>query len=376
MRIAVFFTWDVSLQIWQDKGLLEREIRLYKELINKGANITFYSWGDEKDLEIAEKLEQINLVPIYTKIKAPKSKILRALYSFIVPFKLRKELQDFDLIKTNQMWGSWVAVLSKWLTKKPLLLRSGFELYDFTYKQGHGFLRCALIWLISKTAYISADRIHVATTHDAQVAQRTFGAKQDKIFIFPNWIDTEIFASQNLTKKDNHILFVGRLTEQKNIPMLIEALKDTNITLDIVGEGELKNSLKAIASNLGIQVNFLGSVANDQLPAIYNSYPAYILPSHYEGNPKTLLEAMACGCAVIGTSVDGISNVINDGKTGFLCDKTANDIKQKIIALIGNKQLQKDLGTAARKQIKETQSLSYLVDEEIEAYKNLTGSNQ
>jgi glycosyltransferase involved in cell wall biosynthesis len=69
----------------------------------------------------------------------------------------------------------------------------------------------------------------------------------------------------------------------------------------------------------------MGVVPNSQLARIINRYRYYILPSLYEGTPKTLLEAMACGLVCIGTDVAGINEIITDGVNGWLAKGTDAD---------------------------------------------------
>ncbi len=370
MRLILFMTWDISLALWKEKGLLQREIKLYQALAQKGVDVTFFSWGGGEDREIAKTLlPEIKVVPIYDYIPFSKFKVLRAVYSLIAPFALRKYIRQADILKTNQIWGGWVAVIASILFRKPLIARCGFELYDFTCRQKHGALRRSFIWFISRVTYGMSNHICVASKEDKDFIIKNFGQKSKKISIHPNWIDTDFFSPQNIEKKENHILFVGRLSEQKNLPMLIDALKGSDFILDIVGCGELKQDLENLAKNNNVKVNFLGLLPNDELPNIYNSYPVFVLPSYYEGNPKTLLEAMACGVAVIGTDVSGISSVIKHEQNGLLSNLNPSDLRDAIDRLMADNTLRIKLGGAARKQITDNQTLDKLVSKELACYK-------
>jgi len=370
-RLGLFFTWDVSLAIWQEKGLLQREVRFYEELADKGVNVTFYTWGGDADDDIAQTIPSIHVVPLHKDCKRPASKLSRALISPLAVWKVRDDLKLMDILKANQMWGGWAPVLAKWISGKPLIVRNGFELYQFTIMQRHSALRRAFIYALSWMTYKSADLICVATEEDRQFVIKTFAVAPEMISLRPNWIDTDRFSPQAVTVKDNRILFVGRLTEQKNLKELISAVAGTTWSLDIAGDGELKDELQAYARETGAQVTFLGSLPNDQLPALYCSYPVFVLPSHYEGNPKTLLEAMSCGCACVGTDVPGIRNLITDRKTGVLSAPVATGLKEAITTLMNDAGLRRSVGQAARKQIIETQTLDSLVARELASYTTL-----
>lgn len=368
-NIVLFMTWDVSLSLWKEKGLLQREVKLYQALANNNIDVTFISWGGNEDNHIAkELLPEIKTISIYNYIPRPKNKALRALVSLLAPFALRSKLKQADILKTNQIWGGWVAALSALILQKPLIARCGFELYDFTVKQNHGFLRRKFIWLISRFTYSAAARICVATQEDKDIVIKQFKQKSEKISLHPNWIDTNFFAPQDVKQKENYILFVGRLSEQKNLPRLFDAMVGADITLDIVGSGELERELQDYADTIDIKVNFLGTLPNDELPALYNSYPVYILASNYEGNPKTLLEAMACGCAVIGTDVSGISSIIDHEKSGLLSAPEVTPLHETIKYLMASPDLRKRLGKRARAQIVEDQTLDKIIEKELACY--------
>ena len=123
MRITLFFTYGVSLKDWAETGLIDREILLYKEL-KKRYNIEtqFLTFGDKSDRKYENLIEGISLLPIYETIKRPNSKFFRMLKTIYAIWKLRNEFRNTDILKTNQQWGSWLAVLAKVLISKPLIL--------------------------------------------------------------------------------------------------------------------------------------------------------------------------------------------------------------------------------------------------------------
>ena len=120
-----------------------------------------------------------------------------------------------------------------------------------------------------------------------------------------------------------------------------------------------------------VNVNFLGRMSTDQMPELYNSYTVYVLCSHYEGNPKTLLEAMACGCAVVGTDVPGIKEIIRHGINGLIVSKDPHALRVAIQRLMSNKPLRQELGLQARQQILLSNSLETALSKEYSAYVRL-----
>ncbi|RKY19944.1 MAG: glycosyltransferase family 1 protein, partial [Planctomycetota bacterium] len=121
----------------------------------------------------------------------------------------------------------------------------------------------------------------------------------------------------------------------------------------------------AQAKKLNAKVNFMGVVPNNELPSIFNRYRYYILPSFYEGMPKSLLEAMACGLVCIGTDVAGINDVIEDGVNGYLAKGTDAQALAEVI----NKavRLPSDIITAEGiRKIRNNFSLEAVVEQEKE----------
>jgi glycosyltransferase involved in cell wall biosynthesis len=210
----------------------------------------------------------------------------------------------------------------------------------------------------------------VASSSDYQLVKKEFGIPSSLIELSPNWIDIQLFKPLPV-KKDSRVLFVGRLNAQKNLSLLLNALKETGITLDVVGNGELREELMHLAKKLRVKVNFLGMIPNEKMPAVYNRYKVYVLCSDYEGNPKTMLEAMACSCAVVGTNVPGIQGILQHKKNGILVQRNPEALREAIQCLFGNAPLRKQLGTAACQYIKMNNSLEVALKKEYAFYQQL-----
>ena len=372
MNLVLFFTYDVSLRIWEDLGLLDREVLLYNHLTKLGVKVTFVTYGDETDYKIGKKIPKINIIPIYSFIKKPYSKYFRFIQSFIIPFYLKKVIKSADILKTNQMYGAWVPIISKLLYNKKVLLRCGYEWYRNTfirtkYEENIYLLYQFIGFIISFLSYKLADRIAITNQCDAEFIKRKFWVSSEKIFVLGNYIDVNKFNWCEPGQSER-ILFIGRLSTQKNLYNLCHAIKDSELGLDIIGDGELREEVNNIVQNNMIDVKLLGIYSNSKLPEIINKYKIFILPSVYENNPKTLLEAMACGRAVIGTDVDGIREVISHRVNGLLCETSSDSIYKAIKCLENNEQLCLRLGKEARKYVKSYHSLDYVVNAEHNLY--------
>ena len=332
MTLTLFFTRGVSLELWNKSGLLGREKALYEWYLGHGyfEQIYWLTYGvDDRRLSLKLKKdgilhEKINVIGMPSIFKIPK--IGSTIYSFLLPVIYKKVLMDSTIFKTNQMDGSWSAVIAKLLYKKPLSLRTGFTRSMFELKEkGRRNLGYYLFKAIEKIAYKKADVAYVSSRHDRTYLKEQNISDTKQISVVHNYIDTELFSPSKVERKTDSLLFVGRLNQQKNLNNLLNAVSRTDFSLDIYGDGELKDEIREIAYKKGVKLIFHGKVDNQLLPGIYNSYQFYILPSFYEGMPKTLLEAMACGCFCIGTPVSGISELITHGETGYLAEGTTSD---------------------------------------------------
>jgi glycosyltransferase involved in cell wall biosynthesis len=253
--------------------------------------------------------------------------------------------------------------------KKPLIVRCGYEIYNFHKLQNKPFIINSLLWLMSFFTYKLANTIHVATNEDLNIVTKSFRVPVSKIEVRPNWIDINIFKPiKDSNRSYKKVLFVGRLEKQKNIFLLLDALFKTSLELDIVGEGILKSKIQTYADNLGVKVKFLGLVPNNKIAEMYNSYAVYVLCSLYEGNPKTMLEAMACGCAVVGTDVPGIRSIISHKKNGLLADNNSSSLQKCILDILSDNKLRDTLTVNAVKYIKDNNSLENAITKEFYAY--------
>lgn len=135
----------------------------------------------------------------------------------------------------------------------------------------------------------------------------------------------EILASKPYQHPRPFILFVGRLSYQKNIPLLIEAFsriakKIKDHDLIIVGEGSEETALREFVRTKSIEnrVCFFGSRIREEVFSILRACSLVVLPSHNEGHPLVALEAIAAGKICIGSNVKGINEIIVDGENGLL----------------------------------------------------------
>ncbi len=138
-----------------------------------------------------------------------------------------------------------------------------------------------------------------------------------------------------------------------------------SVHLTVVGDGSLRSHLEDEVKRLNLSVDFLGTVAHEQLPSLLNQNEALVMPSIYEGTPKALLEAMACGVPVIATKSPGITGVVTHNRNGYLCGLSIEEIRGAIQEVLGDVVLRQRLGQEAVRYIEKHHSLRAAVEQEI-----------
>ncbi len=218
-----------------------------------------------------------------------------------------------------------------------------------------GFRRSVLRWALNR-----ADRL-IALSGAAAEEMRAFGIGAAPITVLPNAVDTARFRCPNRTYEQcAKLLFVGRLTEQKNLNALLEALATPGLgrcRLTLAGRGEARTGLAESARRLGIaeRVDFRGEVDGRELLRLYCGNHLFVLPSLAEGMSNALLEAMACGLPCVSTPVSGATDLIRDGENGVLAeDYTPRALSAAVARLhFASPSGRKALGTAARHTIEQ-----------------------
>ncbi len=365
LTLALLFTRGVSLKRWDEVGNLSREIALYNALAPQMKRIYFFTYGDKGDISYQDVLAE-NIVVVPKRLPIPN-----LLYMLVMPLLLRRQFQEADIYKTNQMKGALAALIAKHLYSKKLIVRCGYEWLQASVRRGTSAWKLSMIRWIERRVYASADVIVLTASHMHTFISREFGisSSDSRVQIISNYIDTELFRPLNIEPEPRSVCFVGRLCEQKNLFHLIKACAQVKAHLHIYGEGPLESNLRKCAISLGAHVSFHGRIANEELPVAMQQCEVFALPSLYEGNPKTLLEAMACGMAVLGTDVEGIEGVIDHNKNGFLCQIDTESIVQALSALMGDVAVRKVLGYKAHQMILNEASLSAVTQCEVLNYR-------
>jgi glycosyltransferase involved in cell wall biosynthesis len=191
----------------------------------------------------------------------------------------------------------------------------------------------------------AAAKVIVLTSAQARFVERAHGVKSENVVVIPNGVGSRFFQARRPRSMAGplKLLFVGRLAVQKNVPLLITALQHvvTDTELAIVGDGELRPTLEALAAASAAKVQFVGALAQQDLLEWYAWADAFVLTSEREGMPLVLLEAMAAGLPIIATDVPGIREFL--GEDGMLVDAEPFAVARAIDRLRDDINLQRTL---------------------------------
>lgn len=213
--------------------------------------------------------------------------------------------------------GRYVTLINR------LFFRSSYRIISTTHGWvlPHFKIVKLMEWLF--LSFRSMDEVTIAVSEKSRLELIEKGYVSNKVKTIYNGIDLEPF--QNIGRERNqvvHVGFVGRLVHQKGIDILmgaIEALKDSLYHFHIYGDGEYRDQIIGLENALGRdRVTYHGFVPSNEIHKAYDAIDVLIAPSIDEGLPYTFIEAMACGVPVIASDVGGVSEIVEDGRTGLL----------------------------------------------------------
>ena len=217
-------------------------------------------------------------------------------------------------------------------TRVPVTLTTPGNIYE---RIAHGNPYDWSTTLVYKAAARSSARwcrlIHAISTDQARW-WRAIGASEARMSTFPLGVNFDLFhrrpdarAVLGLPGTDPVVLYVGRLSREKNIRLLLDAMarlavQKRNIRLHLVGTGPDRASLERMARDRSIAdlVQFEGPVPLDLVPYWYSACNVCVLPSTSEPLGRVMLEAMACGTVFVGAAVGGIVDHVRHGINGYL----------------------------------------------------------
>jgi glycosyltransferase involved in cell wall biosynthesis len=313
-------------------------------------------------------------------------KFLKAVFDGYLMFISQIKVNDIELMQTHlpgsNFWGLVFAI-----TKQCAVVSTVHNNCEFGY--GNSVTKTR-IWL-RKQAYRQmfkwCDAVVAVSDLVADSLVNELGInRSNKLVSVPNGVPIHLPMTEQEKKEVRNryeieedellVLAAGRHCEQKNFRALIEAMgilsSKVKCKLIIAGDGPLRRTHQQHAGRLGVadQVLFPGNI-ND-LPDLMRASDLYVMSSLWEGLPLVLLEAMACGMANVGTAIEGIGEVIIDGKSGLIVESdNSKALAGAIMELLCSEQKRIEFGAASTEIVKQKYSFDRVNRDLLSLYKKI-----
>lgn len=257
-------------------------------------------------------------------------------------FAARKIMRKHD---ATILWGMDIsagsvgASLVRLFFQKPFILTLQYGYGDARIRHGRG----GLIQIMFRLMLHAADQVTAISNYLLEAAA-TYGYKGKTVLIH-NGVEVSRFAAQTASRKEvfpKTVITTSRLVRKNGIDLLIRSIAAVKkqipqIRCLILGDGAERKSLEQLAEKLQLtkEVKFLGPIPYEKLPEYLHQADVFVRPSRSEGMGNSFVEALAAGIPIIGTSVGGITDIIEDGRTGYFAraDDPA-DLAEKIIFVL------------------------------------------
>jgi len=294
---------------------------------------------------------------------------------------LRRE--RFDIVQTSAVKASLYGRLAARLAGVPVVIFTahGFPFHEYM----HPVLRGALQTLERLMSRWCTDMVVSVSEADRRDAVAAGIVPPGRITTIQNGIDVSPSTPEGpaarralgLDARAPVVGMVGRLARQKAPGDFLRAAalvarEFPAATFLVVGDGPLRATLEGLARELGIadRVRFLGF--RDEVPVVLAALDVFALSSLWEGLPLTILEAMAAGKPVVATSVNGVAEVVQHGRTGWLVSpQQVEQLAAHIVTLLRDPGIARSMGEAGRRRVRERFSIERTVAELSDLYQDL-----
>ncbi|MEM2179039.1 MAG: glycosyltransferase family 4 protein [Candidatus Methanomethylicaceae archaeon] len=308
--------------------------------------------------KLIEKGYDVKIISCENTLYIPISRLKNLSFSIFSLFKTIG--RKYDIIHAHNLPS---IIPMKFAKGKKILTLHG--IYSEQIKLLHGkFLGKISIWFEEKSLKW-ADKITVVS----KKAREYYLGRGFEVEYIPNAIDLKIIPEKGIKEYDKQIVYVGRLSKEKGVDILIKAFEEIeDCHLLIIGDGPERNTLIKFAKG-NPRIHFLGYKPREEAIKYIKGSDILVLPSRQEGLSTTILEAMACKTPVIATNVGGNPEIIEHMKTGILVkSENIQEIKEAIKLLLENKELAKKIKEEAYNLIIKEYEWNRVIEKYLKLY--------
>jgi starch synthase len=399
LRVGLF-TREYPPQVYGGAGVhvdyLSRE--LAKEI-----EVEVHCWGPQHSDE--DKLHIRGSEPWAEISNGTEGKFKGALEAFSLNLTQIKALDGIDVVHTHTWYVSMAGYLAKKLYGMPFVLttHSLEPLRAWKAEQlGSGYAMSS--WM-ERTAILDADAIvAVSNGTKADILRAYPEVEADRVHVIYNGIDLAEYQKTDESKALTdygvdaavpYVLFVGRITRQKGVTHLVDAIRhmppETQVVLCAGAPdtpeiaAELRTKVEDARKNHSRIVWIEKMVTRQETIQLYSHARVFCCPSVYEPFGIINLEAMACRAPVVASAIGGIKEVVVDGETGYLVpfdqdpvtsfprdtEKFAKDLAARINQLMNDEKKCRQFGEAGRRRVEEMFSWTAIAHQTIALYRRL-----
>lgn len=241
-------------------------------------------------------------------------------------------------------------------------------------------MQSSILYPFFESRLFSISKSVTAVSFSVANELRTYGLDIGRIAVVGNGVDEKTFTPVNNRESgQKYVLYTGVLRARKGLFDLLDCAEQVcrvhpDVKFIISGTGPFFSKIEHEIQKRGLhdRVMLLGRVPRGKLIQLYQNATVHVVPSHYEGLPTVLLEAMSCGLPVVATNVGGNSDVIFSGKNGFLVPpKSPQALSKVILKLLNDDKLRKEIGEAARKTIERSYTWDKIADNIQKCYEDM-----
>ncbi len=276
-----------------------------------------------------------------------------------------------DIIHAHSSKAGVVARLAGAICRIPTV----FTAHGWGFTPGTPKLRRNIALVSEKLLATLATKIICVCESDHQLALKFGVGTQKSLVTIYNGVSDISVPIINASLQSPRLIMVARLNEQKDQTTLLKSiakLKKLDFHLDFVGSGTSMEECKGLAQSLEItnKVSFLGD--RTDVPSLLAQSQIFILSTHYEGFPISILEAMRAGLPVVATRVNGIPEQIENEKTGLLVPhEDVEALSNALSKLIDSPQMRQQMGEAGRQKFVQEFIVERMVTEVQAVYKEI-----
>lgn len=405
MRLAIL-TNEYPPHVYGGAGVhVEYLVKELASLDDRAHQIQVLCFGDQR---IDDRNLTVRGVESQTDLPASDPRHGKFLATMVRDVRMAGLVEDADIVHCHTWYSHFAGCLVRQLDDAKLVLTThSLEPHRPWKVEQLGTAYHASSW-IEETAYKNADGVVAVSESMKKDVRELYGVPEDRIQVIPNGIDPEEYRPTDrpdvLTKNGidparPFVLFVGRITRQKGIIHLVNAIPHmddgTQVVLcagapdtDEIAR-EMENAVseaKAAGSRDVVWIDKM--LPRDEVIAIYSAAAVFVCPSVYEPFGIINLEAMACETAVVASAVGGIPSIVVDGETGTLVPlqprgpadfepidppQFSRDLAGAVNELMRDEERRREMGRRGRERVLERYSWRAVARQTLDFYNRLLG---